>query len=100
MRMATSSSNRRLAGVAAWPLAADAQQADRVRRIGVLMPTDKNDAVAKTMVSAFTQALAHLGWTDGRNLRMHIRWAAGGVDRARMYAKELVDLQPDVIVAD
>ena len=55
---------------AAWPLAARAQQDDRVRRIGVLMPGDENDALAKARLSAFTQALAGLGWTDGRNVRM------------------------------
>ena len=89
-----------LGGAAAWPLAARAQQADRVRRIGVLMAFDENDPEAKAHLSAFTQGLAELGWTDGRNLRMDVRWAAGNVDRARMFAKELVDLQPDVILAD
>ena len=57
-----------LGGAAAWPLAARAQQGNRVRRIGVLMLGDENDAVAKTYFSAFTQALADLGWTDGRNM--------------------------------
>ena len=57
-----------LGGAAVWPLAARAQQGDRVRRIGVLMLGDENDAVAKTYFSAFTQALADLGWTDGRNM--------------------------------
>ena len=64
-----------LGGTAAWPLAARAQQGDRVRRIGVLMPADENDPVVKTIVSAFTQRLADLGWTDGRNVRMDVRWA-------------------------
>jgi putative ABC transport system substrate-binding protein len=59
---------------AAWPLAARAQQGDRVRRIGVLIGRDENDPVAKTQVSVFTQALAGLGWTDGRNVRMDLRW--------------------------
>jgi putative ABC transport system substrate-binding protein len=59
-----------LGGAAAWPLAAHGQQGDRVRRIGVLMPGDENDALAKARLSAFTQALAGLGWTDGRNVRM------------------------------
>jgi putative ABC transport system substrate-binding protein len=58
-----------LGGAAAWPLAARAQQGDRVRRIGVLMPFDENQPVAKARLSAFTQALAQLGWTDGRNVR-------------------------------
>ncbi len=85
---------------AAWPLAARAQQADRMRRIGVLMAFDENDPEAKACLSGFTQGLAELGWTDGRNLRMDVRWAAGNVDRMRMFAKELVDLQPDVILAN
>ena len=58
-----------LGGAAAWPLAARAQQGDRMRRIGVLMPFDENDPVAKLQLSAFTQALAGLGWADGRNVR-------------------------------
>jgi len=66
-----------LGGVAAWPRAAQAQQGDRVRRIGVLMPYDENDPVYKPFVSAFIQALAGLGWTDGRNVRMDLRWAGG-----------------------
>ena len=87
-----------LGGAAAWPLAARAQQGDRVRRIGVLMPYDENDPVAKTMVSAFTQALADLGWTDGRNVRMDVRFANGDPNRIRGLAQELVGLQPDIIV--
>ena len=62
-----------LGGAAAWPLVASAQQGDRVRRIGLLMWGDENDPVTKTFVSAFTQALADLGWTDGRNVRMDLR---------------------------
>jgi putative tryptophan/tyrosine transport system substrate-binding protein len=89
-----------LAGSVAWPLAADAQQADRVRRIGVLMSLDENDPEGKARLSGFTQGLAELGWTDGRNVHMDIRWTAANVDRARMHAKELVDLQPDVILAE
>jgi putative ABC transport system substrate-binding protein len=66
-----------LAGAAAaWPLAARAQQGDRMRRIGVLMSGDENDPAAKTMFSAFAQALANLGWTDGRNMRIDLRGAA------------------------
>ena len=71
-----------LGGAAAWPLAAGAQQGDRVRRIGVLMPGDENDPYVKTNISAFTQALADLGWTDGRNLLMDLRW--GGDDTNRI----------------
>ena len=62
-----------LGSAAAWPVVARAQQGDRVRRIGVLMPGDENDPLRKTWVSAFTQALADLGWTDGRNARMELR---------------------------
>ena len=66
-----------LGSAAAWPLAGRAQPAERVRRVGVLMPYDENDPVVKPRVSAFTQALADLGWTDGRNVRMDVRWAGG-----------------------
>ena len=89
-----------LGGAAAWPLAVLAQQGNRVRRIGVLMPLDENDPVAKTFVSAFIQALAGLGWTDGRNVRMDLRWGGGDTDRIRAFAQDLVDLQPDIIVTD
>jgi len=88
-----------LGGAAAWPLTAGAQQGDRVRRIGVLAPYDENDPVAKTYVSAFTHALADLGWTDGRNVRMDVRWAGGDINRIRALAQELVGLQPDIILA-
>ena len=88
-----------LGGAAAWPLSAQAQQAERVRRIGVLMSLDEDDPVAKTRVSAFTQALADLGWTDGRNVRMDLRWHGGDINRIRAFAQELVGLQPDIIVA-
>src|ERR1700681_3648658 len=84
---------------AAWPAVARAQQPDRMRRIGVLMGGGENDPEGKTYLSAFTQGLAALGWTEGRNLRMEVRWAAANLDRARMFAKELVGLQPDVILA-
>src|SRR5215472_9518023 len=87
-----------LAGAAAWPLAARAQQRDRVRRIGYLASLDENDPVTKTSVSAFTQALADLGWTDGRNVRMDLRWYGGDTNRSRALAQELVGLQPDIIV--
>jgi putative ABC transport system substrate-binding protein len=89
-----------LLGVAAaWPLVARAQQqADRVRQIGWLMSYDENDPVRKTYVSAFTQALAGLGWNDGRNLRMDLRWYGDDINRARALAQELVGLQPDIIV--
>jgi putative tryptophan/tyrosine transport system substrate-binding protein len=89
-----------LSGAAAWPHAARAQQADRIRRIGVLMAFDENDPDPKSWLSGFVKALAELGWTDGRNLSMNVRWAAGNADRMRMFAKELVDLQPDLILAN
>ncbi len=88
-----------LGAAAAWPLAARAQQApDRMRRIGVLLPQDENDPAAKAFLSAFTQGLAELGWADGRNMRMEVRFPiVGNVDKVQMYAKDLVDLQPEVI---
>src|SRR3954451_19695766 len=70
-------------GAAVWPLAARGQQGDRMQRIGILTSYDERDPDAKTFVSAFTQGLAELGWTDGRNLRIDIRWAAASVERAR-----------------
>src|ERR1017187_5088236 len=85
--------------VAAWPLAARAQQPERMRRIGVLMAFDERDARAKGWLSRFTQGLSELGWTEGRNLQMEVRWAADSVDRMRMFAKELVELRPDVILS-
>jgi putative ABC transport system substrate-binding protein len=88
-----------LAGAAAWPLTAPAQPAERVRRIGVLMWGDENDPVLRAFVSAFTQALADLGWTDGRNLRMDLRWHGDDTNRTRALAQELVGLQPDIIMA-
>jgi putative tryptophan/tyrosine transport system substrate-binding protein len=87
-----------LGGAAAWPLAARTQQGDRVRRIGFLSALDENDRAAKTSVSAFTQALAHLGWTDGRNVRIDVRWGRADINRMRALAQELVGLQPDIIV--
>ena len=70
-----------LGGAAAWPLAARAQQGNRVRRIAWLSGGDENDPVQKTYVSAFTQALADLGWADGRNLRMDLRSAGDDINR-------------------
>jgi putative ABC transport system substrate-binding protein len=88
-----------LGGAAAgWPLAARAQQGDRVRRIGWLLPYDENDPDWKPRHAAFTQALAGLGWTDGRNLRMDLRWGGDDINRIRVLAQELVGLQPDIIL--
>jgi putative ABC transport system substrate-binding protein len=69
-----------------------------VRRIGVLMPYDENDPLAKSQVSAFTQALAGLGWTNGRNVRMGVRWAGDDINRMGALAQELIGLQPDIIL--
>jgi putative ABC transport system substrate-binding protein len=87
-----------LGGAAAWPLAARAQQRDRVRRIGVLMPADENDPGYNSLLSAFTQALADLGWTEGRNVLMDLRWTGGDINRIRALAQELVGLEPDIIM--
>ena len=81
-----------------WPLAVRAQQPERVRRIGVIIEFDENDLEAKAYPSGLTRGLAQLGWIDGRNVRIDIRWAAGSVERMQMFAKELVDLRSDVIV--
>ena len=89
-----------LGSTAAWPLAAWAQQQpERVRRIGVLMGYREGDPEGKSYISSFTQRLSELGWTESRNLRMDVRWAAGDVNRMRAIAKELVNLQPELIVA-
>ncbi|MGC1826851.1 MAG: ABC transporter substrate binding protein, partial [Pseudolabrys sp.] len=85
--------------VAAWPLAARAQQPDRIRRIGVLMAYAEDNPEGKPRLAAFAQGLEKLGWTDGRNIRIEYRWSAGDVERTRRYAAELVALTPDVILA-
>jgi putative tryptophan/tyrosine transport system substrate-binding protein len=87
-----------LGSAAAWPVLVRAQQPERMRRIGVLVSGDENDPDAKRRYSAFTQALTDLGWTDGRNLRMDLRWGGADINRIRAVAHELVGLQPDVIV--
>src|SRR6516225_7725937 len=89
-----------LGSAAAWPIVGRAQQAERVRRIGALMPFDENDPEGKRRYSAFTQALADLGWTDGGNLRVDLRWAGGDINRIRALAQELVGLQPDIILTN
>jgi putative tryptophan/tyrosine transport system substrate-binding protein len=89
-----------LGGAAAtWPLAARAQQPERMRRIGVLMNVAADDTEAPARVGAFSQGLAELGWTIGRNVRIDYRWYAANADAARKYAAELVALAPDVILA-
>ena len=87
-----------LGSAAAWPLAVRAQQGDRVRRIGLLMPQDENDPETKRRLSAFTQTLADLGWTEGRNVRMDLRWGRRDVNRMQAVAQELVSLRPDIIL--
>ena len=88
-----------LGGAAAWPLAASAQQGERMPRIGVLTSFASNDPAEQAYILAFTQALAQSGWIDGRNARIDIRWGAGDPERIRRYAGELVALAPDVILA-
>ena len=88
-----------LGGVASWPLAARAQQGERMRRIGVLMWLDENGPLAKARLSAFAQALAGMGWTDGRNVRIDLRGGRADANRMLALAQELVGLQPDVILA-
>jgi putative ABC transport system substrate-binding protein len=88
-----------LGGAAAWPGGAHAQQGGRVRRIGVLIPLAMDDPEAKARVAAFQQGLEHLGWTDGRNVQIDIRWAGGDMESIRKNAAELVALAPDVILA-
>src|SRR5215813_7190236 len=85
---------------AAWPLAARAQQPERMRRIGVLMILAADDLEGQAHVAAFQQALQQLGWIDGRNVRIDIRWHENDTDRARRYAQELVALAPDILLAD
>jgi len=88
-----------LGGAAAWPLAARAQQAERMRRIGVLMPLTADDLEASPRVTALAQGLQQLGWTVDRNVRVDYRWGAVDADHSRKYAAELVALAPDVILA-
>ena len=82
---------------AAWPLTSRAQQ-PAMRRIGVLLNLSESDVEAQRLVKAFREALAQLGWADGRNLRIDYRWAGGDVGRIRTFAKELVELSPDILV--
>ena len=84
--------------MAAWPLSARAQQAARIRRIGLLMNLSENDLEAQRLLATLREGLAQLGWADGRNLRIDYRWARGDIGRIRTFAKELVELSPDIIV--
>jgi putative ABC transport system substrate-binding protein len=87
-----------LGGVAAWPIAARAQQGERVRRIGVLMSLAADDPESAARLAAFAQGLQELNWTVGRNVRIDTRWADGDTEKYRRYAAELVALAPDVIL--
>jgi putative tryptophan/tyrosine transport system substrate-binding protein len=87
-----------LGTAAAWPLVSRAQQRDRMRLIGVLMGFPESDRNAQSCLAALRGALAKLGWTEGNNLRIEVRWTTGDTDRIRTLAKELVDLRPDVIL--
>ena len=89
-----------LGAAAASPIMARAQQTDRVRRLGILMGYAEGDTEAKALLLEFAQALSEFGWIEGRNLGVEIRWAPGRIDLMRTFAKELVSLQPDVILAD
>ena len=90
---------RLLGGAAAWPLAARAQQPERMRRIGILLPATADDPRFQALVGAFLQGLALLGWSIGRNVRIDIRWATADAAGVRKHAAELAALAPDVIVA-
>jgi ABC-type uncharacterized transport system substrate-binding protein len=88
-----------LCAVATWPVAARAQQRERMQRVGVLLGTVANDPEGQARLARFQQALQQLGWIEGRNLRIDIRWGGGNADDVRKYAAELVALGPDVILA-
>jgi putative tryptophan/tyrosine transport system substrate-binding protein len=88
-----------LGGAAAWPLASQAQQAVRMRRIGVLSPVAEDDPASAARLAAFVRGLQELGWSVGRNIRIDYRWGANDLDRMRSYAAELVGLEPEVLVA-
>ena len=87
-----------LGGAVAWPLGASAQQPERMRRIGVLMPLAADDPEGQTRLGAFLQGLQQSGWTIGRNLRVDYRWGAGNVATMRKYAAELAALMPDALL--
>src|SRR6516164_10120926 len=87
-----------LGGAAAWPLAARAQQRERMRRIGIVMPFAKGDSEGEARIHAFKQELAKLGWTDGSNVQFDERWPADNMDMVRSHAASVVASNPDVIV--
>ena len=87
-----------LGGAAVWPFSASAQQPDRMRRLGVLMAVAESDADVRKGIALFQQRLQELGWRDGHNIRIDYRWGDADAERIQTLAKELVDLQPDVLV--
>ena len=87
-----------LGGAAAWPLAAHAQQPERIRRVGVLMPLPENEPFARASVTAFAQTLGRFGWVEGKNIRIDYRFAAGDPTLFKTFATELVGLSPDAIL--
>ena len=86
-------------GAAAWPVAAGAQQSQRTRRLGVLIAGAEDDRFQQANLSAFRELLVHLGWIEGRNLRLDLRWGTGDIGRFDAHARELASVAPDVIVA-
>src|SRR5262245_37362514 len=88
-----------LGGATVWPLAAGAQQSERMQRIGVLMSTTADDQESAARIAAFMQGLQRTGWTDGGNVRLDIRWGANSAEGARKFAAELVALAPDLILS-
>ena len=88
-----------LGGVAAWPVVGRAQQGERIRHVGVLVNVKADDPDGRGLMAAFTQELERLNWTDGRNVRIDVRWTGGEAELFRKYAADLVALQPDVILA-
>ena len=89
-----------IGGAAAWPLAARAQQPERMRRIGALMSQGPDDPEGQSRLLALAQGLQESGWTIGRNVRIDVRWGASEAERYRRYAAELVALAPDVILVN
>jgi putative ABC transport system substrate-binding protein len=87
-----------LGGAVGWPLAARAQQPNRIRLLGVLMGFAESDPIAQSMVAAFRSTLSKLGWTEGSNVRIELRWAGPDPDRINTFAKELADLRPDAFL--
>src|SRR5262245_19126198 len=85
---------------AAWPLAARAQQREWMRRVGVLQPNSEGDPTVQSLIAVFREGLARLGWAEGRNLQIDIRFAEGKADQFPILAKQLVALQPDAILVN